>query len=342
MKRNGKLESALDRAERNRMCLWARTSGGAKLLRKRAQAGELIAVRSDLFARPAYWQSLSYLERILHVLRAVASKHPLWTFCFLSAAAIWGLDQTVALQTLVYLAVDEHTKTRNRGYLRFPYLPGVPVQLRNGLRVTGLFQTVFDCIRTLPFPEALAICDAAMRTYGISREDLERFVAERARYRGVDRARIVLAHADPLSENGGESIARAWFAIWGFAAPELQREFRDAVTGQMRRADFAWRLDGNGDGGAAGSGTGGRLILGELDGRGKYVDPAMTGGADIVDVVLAEKERESNIQLLENAVFVRIPYRQVIEEPTIVQRKLDAAGVPRIKSDIGPELLRWR
>lgn len=330
MRRNSKIEAAIARAERNRMCLWAHKSANSRLLRKRAQAGELLAVRSDLFVRPSYWQTLDPAEQIMHVLRSVADQHPSWTFGFLSAAAIWGLDRTIRLHDIVYVAVDDHTKTRDRGHLRFVYLPNAQTQQRNGLRVTSLLQTVFDCIRTLPFPEALAICDAAMRQYGLTRDDLARFIDDHAGHRGVGRARTVLAHADARSENGGESIARAWFAIWGFAAPGLQEEIRDAVTGQMRRADFVWRLGKD------------RIAIGELDGREKYVNPIMLNGSDPVDVVLAEKERESNMQLTTNAVFVRIPFRQLMREPDTVQRKLNAAGVPRSGERIEPGMLQWR
>ncbi|NMN00100.1 hypothetical protein G1C96_0677 [Bifidobacterium sp. DSM 109958] len=86
----------------------------------------------------------------------------------------------------------------------------------------------------------------------------------------------------------------------------------------------------------------GRIVIGELDGRAKYANPDMLGEGDAVDAVLEEKERESNIQLLRRGiVFVRWSFRQLIEQPDVVRRKLDAAGVPRTSQGLGQDALRW-
>lgn len=330
MKRFSRLEKALDSAEKARSCLWTRRSNSLQSLWGRVREGTLLAVRPDMFVRVAYWAALSYIERILHILRAVISRRPNWVLSHISAAAVWGLNATYAMHRFVHLAIDKHTRTRDRGYFRFHHIPDIKVETHNGLPVTPLMQTVFDCIRTLPFPEAVAICDAALRQYRMNPDELQQFIADHAGYKGVQRARLVADHADSRSENGGESIARAWMIMWGFKPPELQREFDDPVTGQRRRADYVWHLDD------------GRTIIGELDGREKYVNRDMIDGADSVDAVLAEKERESNIQLLmDRTVFVRIPFRQVLEQPEVVQRKLDLAGVPRGSAPLDNNLLQW-
>ncbi|NMN00101.1 CTP synthase [Bifidobacterium sp. DSM 109958] len=189
--------------------MWTRRSNGLKSLRRRVADGSLIAVRPDMFARREYWDALGYRERIMHTLRAVTARHPNWILCCISAATVWGLSETYALHEFVHVAIDGHSRTRDRGYYRFHYVANVRGELRDGVLVTPLLQTVFDCIRMLPFPEALAICDAALRDLHLDSGDLARFIDEKAGHKGVRRARIVAHHADPRSENGGESIARA-------------------------------------------------------------------------------------------------------------------------------------
>lgn len=303
------------------MCLWTRRSNGMQSLRGRVKDGTVLEVRPGMFVRPAYWEALTYAERILHILRTVCARHPNWVLSHISAAAAWGLNATYTMHDCVHVATDEHRRTRDRGCYRFHHLADVQGESRDGMLVTPLLQTVFDCMRTLPFPEALAICDAALREYGVALSDVQAFLAGKQRYKGIGRARIVASYADARSENGGESIARAWLILWGYDLPELQVEFRDPVTGRNRRADFVWPLDN------------GRMIIGELDGREKYENPIMLGNVDTVDAVLAEKERESNLQLLGgmtgNVVVVRFSFRELIECPDVVRHKLDMVGVPK-------------
>lgn len=325
-----RLDAAVSASERDRQCLWTRRSNGLKSLRRRVGDGSLIEVRPGLFVRSAYWDALGHRERIMHVLRTVTSKHPHWVLGGISAAAVWGLNETYIMHEHVHVMIDGHARTRDRGIYRFHHAANVTGEMRDGVLVTSLIRTVFDCIRTLPFPEALAICDAAMRDHRLDPDELRRFIDDHPGYKGVRRARMVLSYADPRSENGGESIARAWFIVWGFAVPLLQHELRDPMTGRSRRVDYLWRLDD------------GRFVVGELDGREKYANPAMLGGGDAIDAVLAEKERESGIQLAyPRAVFVRFSFRQLMEQPGIVRRKLDAAGVPRVSDGFDEDMMRW-
>ncbi|NEG79075.1 hypothetical protein [Bifidobacterium avesanii] len=316
MKRNDKLERLIGDAERSGMCLMAGNDAERAIIRPRVQSGELLRVRCDLYARPQYWNALPYAERILHMLRALAAKHPRWIFCAISAAAVWGLNRTYTMHGQIHLAVTASTHSRDRRYLKFHYIPNPQTVVINGLRVTGLMQTAFDCARTLPFPEALAVCDAALREHHFTKGQLESFVQQQRGCAGAQRARFVVAHADGRSENGGESIVRAWIIIWGFAVPDLQQWFRSPMGGRAYRVDFLWRLDD------------GRIIVLELDGREKYENPAMNG-SDSVGAVLAEKEREDDLQLLGNVTILRTSYRDVLMNPGKVQAKLALAGVPR-------------
>lgn len=322
-------DAAIAATERARTCLWTRRSNGLKSLRRRVCDGLLAEVRPGMFVRRTYWDSLGFRERIMHVLRSVTARHPHWVIGGISAAAVWGLNETYAMHSHVHVMIDEHSRTRDRGCYRFHHADGIQGELHDGVFVTSLMRTVFDCIRTLPFPDALAICDAALRDHRLDPDDLRRFIDEHPKYKGVGRARIVAAYADRRSENGGESIARAWFIAWGYAVPQLQREFRDPMTGRSIRVDYMWSLPGD------------RIVIGELDGREKYTNPDMLGANDAVDAVLKEKERESSIQLMyPQASLVRFSFQQLVEQPGIVRRKLDAAGVPRVSDGLPADMMR--
>ncbi|WP_106818197.1 type IV toxin-antitoxin system AbiEi family antitoxin domain-containing protein [Janibacter massiliensis] len=101
---------------------------------------------------------------------------------------------------------------RNRGLRRVP--PSVRIlwadlaadEHSDGL--TSPVRTVLDCARLLPFREALAVADAAVRLGGITRTDL---VAAAASLRGpgAPGIRRVARSATPLAANPPESALRA-------------------------------------------------------------------------------------------------------------------------------------
>ena len=299
------------------MCLWPDTAQMRHLARRRVAENELVPVRQNLFARPQYWQSLGFHERIMHILRATSARHPSWILCWISAAAVWGLNNTYRMHDNVHVAVTTSNSSRGRMHIRFHYIPSPDAVICDGIRVTGLLQTIFDCARSLPFPQALAICDAAMRLHSLNIDILMGHVLQQGRRAGIERARFTIKYANALSESGGESICRAWLILWGYALPQLQQKFADPVTGQERRVDFAWNLDN------------GLIVVLEFDGREKYVNTDMLGKQSSIDAVLEEKRRESNLQLSNRIIFVRTWYDEVVHRPHLVQRKLDLAGVPR-------------
>ncbi len=73
--------------------------------------------------------------------------------------------------------------------------------------VTDPLATVVDCACDLPFPEALAVADAALRD-GLTKEDLRDATAGLQRP-GSRKAALVARFADPGAENAFESALRA-------------------------------------------------------------------------------------------------------------------------------------
>jgi very-short-patch-repair endonuclease len=72
--------------------------------------------------------------------------------------------------------------------------------------VTTPLKTVLDCARHLPFDEALAIADSALRSGAVSHAELE---VVGVRGAGAAAVRRVLAYADARAANPFESVLRA-------------------------------------------------------------------------------------------------------------------------------------
>lgn len=81
MTANQRLASHIKACEQQMSCVYARTAAEAKQIQRRAEAGSLEAVMPGLYARPEYWSELKFRQRYLHRVRALAQKHPGWTFC---------------------------------------------------------------------------------------------------------------------------------------------------------------------------------------------------------------------------------------------------------------------
>lgn len=95
--------------------------------------------------------------------------------------------------------------------------------------VTTPLRTIIDCARILPFDEALAIADSALRSGAVTRADLD---AIDVRGAGADAVRRVLAHADQRAANPFESVLRALCIEAGLAV-EPQATV-DLGTGEVR------------------------------------------------------------------------------------------------------------
>lgn len=95
-----------------------------------------------------------------------------------------------------------------------------PSQSRD--RVTTPLRTVIDCARTLPFDEALAVADSALRSGKVTRSEL-RAAADRARGPGSAAVRRVAVHASARADNPLESVLRALTIEAGLSlTPQLE------------------------------------------------------------------------------------------------------------------------
>ena len=109
---------------------------------------------------------------------------------------------------------------------------------------------------------------------------------------------------------------RAYLIAQGYQIPELQVEFPNPTDpAHPYRVDFYWGLIGP------------RGTIGEFDGMGKYRDPQLLNGRTTIEVLVAERQRESRLTLLGHPVL-RFTYQDLLH-PIRLSRALESAGIPR-------------
>lgn len=316
MTANQRLTCHIKACEQRMSCVYARTTAEAKQIERRVEAGSLEVVMPGLYARPEYWSELKFRQHYLHRVRALAQKHPDWTFCSYTAAVIYGLSVSYANLTHIHIAVaPAQSTTPGSQVIRHRYAYRTRASQMD-IAVTDIDQTIADCLVDASFVEGLIIADSALHEQLLSKEHLIEAVNKLGlNRRGVVTARRVARCADGLSESGGESKARALMIERGWQVPELQVELFDPVEpGRPYRVDYLWRV-------------GDRLIIGEFDGFVKSEQAAEEG--KLAKAQFDERQRESRLSMLDNCKIVRLCWDD-LKDLTKLDRKLKVAGVPRV------------
>lgn len=125
-----------------------------------------------------------------------------------SAAAHWGWEmKNVPPRPTVIVPRNRNVPAEVRADVDVFWRPLARGRVRSAL-VTSPIQTVLDCARWLPFDEALAIADSALRHRSLTRAEL---VGARDTVRGQGRLEVlrVLEAADGRADNPFESVLRA-------------------------------------------------------------------------------------------------------------------------------------
>ena len=146
-----------------------------------AAAGDLVRVCPRVYARPSDWEGLRPDAQHLWLARALQDKHPSWVFCGTTAALIHGLSVSYYQLDRIMLAVGPHGHSGRMGTLRRMETSASNVAAIDGLRVTPILQTVFDCMRWMPFSEGLVVADSALRAGLVEKDQLIEYVLSRGR-----------------------------------------------------------------------------------------------------------------------------------------------------------------
>ena len=305
----------LEESFEQRLCVMPESPSDAHRLRAAAHAGHVFSPFPQLYVLPNLWATLDRTEQEIRRIRTIAVLHPDWIFSDVSAATMHGLWVTHKLMDKVHIVTTPQAHSRSNKLVERHQITQCESQLVDGVRVTTLERTTFDCLRSYRFRMALPIADSALRKSGNDAEHFTRaFDAFPKSCPRHGRSVEVMGLANGLSDNGGESIARAVMIDQGYMVPDLQVEVGNRVDSKdVYRVDFRWKLD---DG----------EVYGELDGRDKYVDPQMTGGRDVVDVLRDERRRESYISG-NGAKILRFSYKEVMRTGRF-RHLLNSFGIP--------------
>lgn len=333
-------------SERNRRCFYPRTRSQQQAIGTRLRAGHLVRPYRNMYAGKHYWHSLRSPERARHIIRTMSHQYPNRVFAGLSAAAMlhlqypWELhhDQSVFIASPRGRSTGTYSRLHHivmrtmltctlvdqlgNGQFATRVIPEAPASASgsnvadtvNTVRITTPARTLIDCGLRYPFVQVLPMFDSALRKNLVTREQVLVLCDDLH----IDCSCVLrlLHYANPLNENGGESLCYGTIIDEGFAVPQLQHVFIDPDNPWVRhRADFVWHTHD------------GRVIVLEYDGTRKYVDPQMTRRRDIRDVVRDERDREDALRRAKVTDIIRTTYDEVVQR-TPLHRKLLDADVP--------------
>lgn len=304
------------RSESEGRCCYGLGEAQNRALRRRRDSGELISPYPGVYARSEYWHALNPPEQSRHLIKALAMMHPQWVFAELSAATVLRFEHSWGLHAdgCVHIATNGSVRVHGHDKLRRLSVHNAAIWRCDEVRITSPARTLVDCAR-YPFERGLPIFDSALRSKMVSRDEVR--VACHGLRVNLDSVERLLRYANPLSENGGESLCRAIIIDAGFALPILQEEFIDPNDARVRyRVNFLWRL------------FDGRVIVLEFDGSAKYTDPQMTGRRSTERIVFEERNRENALRRAGVTTIVRVNYSELMDKAVLI-RKLELAGVPR-------------
>jgi hypothetical protein len=288
---------------------------------QRVRHGEFVPLRRGVYMAKDRWDSLKidgqYLARV-HA--AVAFASGAMVVSHVSAAAIWRLPWVGTYPRGVHALHQEANGGRSSSALTLHKISD-SAQLAQiaGVTVTSLARTVVDVARTATFGQAVAVADAALRrsrfplpglpVTDVSKEDLRDVLDRVPVAHGTARASRAIEFADGLADRPGESMSRVNIALAGLTPPILQQPLRGA-SGRAWHVDFWWPKFN---------------LIGEFDGKGKYVDEEFLAGRTPQQALYEEKLREDDLRAADHK-FSRWPWEVANSMPHL-RAHLIAAGL---------------
>jgi hypothetical protein len=200
----------------------------------------------------------------------------------------------------------------------------------DGVLVTTVARTIVDLAKVAPTYVSVGAADAAVQLKLCTMSELWAALESVRGHPYSRRSHLALSLCDGRSESPGESRARLVLNGGGLPATELQISIFD------ERGRFIGRADG---------GYPDKGLLWEYDGKTKY-GRLLKPGQTILDVVLAEKERESEFTELSWGIIriVNRDFAQATELRDRVARATERASrpgwlPPRGDYEIGPRFV---
>lgn len=267
--------------------------------------GRFLRIRPGVYVVPAEWHAAEPRDRhraAMDALLATSARVPV--FSHESAALIHGIPVIGSWPDLPHIIASDagHRPPLNviAHRPRHPWL----IEPADRAMATTPACTAINLAASRPLAAGVAALDHVIAG-GVPKDLLAAMIEEWRPFHGVRRAQRALEIATGLAETPLESISLVPIALAGFATPEQQIVV--LVRGRRYRLDFFWRDYG---------------VVGEADGRGKYLTPA-----DLWE----EKQREDALRSL-GLGFARWGWDEALAGHPVVDRLIEAGlrvGPPR-------------
>jgi len=255
-----------------------------------AGRGDLVRVKRGAYCARTVWESVTETERHRMRVLAVSHSHPGSIFSHRSAAVLLDLPIIGSWPSEVHVSAVRASGGRSEVGVR-RHCRGIESHdwhEINGIRVTTVERTLIDLALVQQFRFAVAPVDHSLKQKDTTREKLRAYLDELGTFRGLARVIRVFEFADARGMSPGESLSRATIHELGFPRPILQVEHRE--NGRSEFTDFEWPTFG---------------VIGEFDGRGKYLKEEYLRGQTTAQAVIAEKDREDRLRLATGSTFGR-------------------------------------
>ncbi|POH62428.1 MULTISPECIES: type IV toxin-antitoxin system AbiEi family antitoxin domain-containing protein [Cryobacterium] len=265
------------------------TDTDARQFRRSVDRGQGTRLRRGVFTTMDRWGGLASRDRYVdHIRAVVATRRHDPVVSHQSAAALWGIPLGGAWPEAVHvLAVPAaRVRSKNGVFVHRTAFDWAEVVELDGVLVTSPARTLLDLARTASFEDAVVALDHGINPRRATPEvlvysdDLSEMLARCGSLRGSTKAQRAIAFARPNADNPGESISRVAIFSLGFPDPELQCRHPNP-RGGWYYTDFEWPRF---------------RLIGEFDGRGKYLKDEYLRGRAPGDVVYAEKVREDHLR----------------------------------------------
>jgi hypothetical protein len=284
--------------------------------RRAIDRGDYVRVRHGAFVEKSTWEALKPGER--HRLAVVATSlfaSDQNLYSHYAAAAMHGIPIIGSWPQQIDVITAPSSGGHSRGMLRRRALGAREFEhdRRTGLDCTTPAQTAIDLAMVADFATGVAAIDRVLwhRSPLASLEDLHRVMESVDGVRGFRKAERCLEFATSLADTPLESLSRVNIHLLGYPAPILQHPFV-LDDGSIRYVDFWWPDF---------------RVIGEADGAGKYLDPALRRGRSADQVVYDEKLREDDLRRQAQG-FARWDWTAALVQ-RLLAAKLDPTGLPR-------------
>jgi hypothetical protein len=287
---------------------------------RRVRSGRAVRLARGAYVGASEWAALDRPSQYRMRIRATAdTRRTDMVLSHWSAAAMHRLPILGQWPREVHFTVGRVSggRSRNEVAKHALELDDADVVHVGGLAVTSLARTVLDMTVTADRLTAAMVVDRALMVDRFAsaptlaiRDDLWAAFERRGSFRGAKRAENFICFGTTRAESPLESVSRWNTRTIGCPTPLLQTPFYDA-NGYIGDGDFDWPF---------------YRLVGEADGKAKYLDAAMLNGRTTSEALIAEKTREDRIRATGER-FSRWPWAIGVD-PSALRTHLRAAGLP--------------